>query len=124
MAVNKSPLLTTLRVQLSLLLPVFVLSLFWDKRIAISILLGAMVFVLPNLLFTLYTFRYRGAANAADIYRSFKFGELVKLVLTTIGFALVFQYAEQINILAFFAAFVAMVVLQAYIAGKRLAKTI
>ena len=106
------------------MLPVACVTYWFDVRAAKSLLLGAAVFALPNLLFTLYTFRYRGAAQAVDIYRSFKFGELVKLILATLGFALVFKYVPQLNVLAFFGGFVAMLLLQLLIAGSYLYKTL
>ena len=114
----------TLALQFALLLPVLPVAWYLDPAAARSILLGAMIFVAPNMMFTLYTFRFRGATNAVDIYRSFKFGELVKLILTTIGFALAFKYRLVANELAFFGAFIAMIVLQLFVAGKRLAKTL
>ncbi|MFT7558416.1 MAG: ATP synthase protein I [Flavobacteriales bacterium] len=120
----KSPILLTLGLQLAVLLPVVGLVYCVYQKATVSLLLGALVFVLPNLLFTRYTFRYRGANNAIEIYRSFQFGETVKLVATVLGFALVFKYVQQLNILVFFAAYVSMVTLQFYIAGKHLAKTV
>ncbi|WP_432455278.1 MULTISPECIES: ATP synthase subunit I [unclassified Agarivorans] len=63
---------------------------FFNKDIAISVLLGGIIFLLPNSLFTLMAFRFVGATKQKQVVTSFYLGEVVKLSLIAILFVLVF----------------------------------
>ena len=75
---------------------------------ALSSLLGGLCCALPNAYFVVKAFRYRGARSAKQIVSSFYRGEAGKLVLTTVGFILIFTQVETIEPLALFGAFVAV----------------
>jgi F0F1-type ATP synthase assembly protein I len=121
MAFKHSPLLVTLLVQMIVILPSALIAWSVDKAIGLGWTLGTFAFVLPNAMFTYYTFRYRGTKDPVVIHRSFASGAAVKLALTIISLALVFKHSGQaMNTLAFFAGYLAMVLVQLYIAGKRI----
>jgi ATP synthase protein I len=63
---------------------------FFDKDIALSVLIGGLIFLLPNALFTLMAFMFVGARHQKYVVLSFYLGEVVKLSLTAIMFILVF----------------------------------
>lgn len=56
-----------------------------------SFLLGAMIAIVPNAVFGFCSFRYFGAQQSRQIWRSFVRGEVLKLALTAILFGLVFH---------------------------------
>ena len=80
--------------------------------IAKSVLLGGLLYWIPNAYFTLYAFRFRGAHAARDMLRSIYRGEMGKFVLTGLGFALIFIGAQPVNAVALFSAYMAMTLLQ------------
>jgi len=86
--------------------------------IAYSIFLGAAVYIIPNLYFTYYAFRYRGSELTPWIRQSFMFGEFGKLSLTAVGFALVFVFVQPLHIGAVFTGFVTMIISQWWLAHK------
>lgn len=111
-----NPVLYTLAVQLLVVLPVCALILAFNKLVATSFMLGAIVYVVPNAYFTLYAFRYRGSESAHQIVRSFNTGEYGKLALAAMGFALVYRFVTPLHAPAMFAGFCSMIVLQWFIA--------
>jgi ATP synthase protein I len=72
---------------------------------AYSMALGGLISVVANSYFTLLAFRYRGARNADKVIRSFRQGELGKIVITLLLFALAFTLIETINEAALIAGF-------------------
>lgn len=95
------------------LLAVVVLALWWFNRtMAVSVLLGGLIHWAPNAYFTLYAFRFRGAQAAVLILRSMYRGEFGKLLLTGIGFALAFVLVKPIDPLSLFVAFIGMTIYQ------------
>lgn len=66
--------------------------LLWDKNSAISAIYGGMVGVIPNAIFALYAFRYAGASQIHLVYKSFKLGSKLKLLLTIVLFFLIFRW--------------------------------
>lgn len=75
---------------------------------ALSSLLGGLCCSLPNAYFIWKAFRYQGARSAKLIVSSFYRGEAGKLVLTTIGFILVFTLVKPLEPLALFGSFIAV----------------
>jgi len=64
------------------LLVLSTLVLWWfSPTSALSVLLGGLVYWVPNAYFTLYAFRFRGAQAAILILRSMYRGEFGKLLL-------------------------------------------
>ncbi len=114
----RSPLRYSLTVQLAAVAVLTLLTLPFGKVAALSTMLGALVYVLPNLYFTHYAFRFRGAERAMWIRQSFLWGEMGKLSLTAVGFALIFRFMEPVSLYFLFAAFVLMIVLQWWLAQR------
>lgn len=83
-----------------------------------SVLMGVLVFSVPNLYFTYYAFRFKGAAYAAWIKQSFLWGEMGKLSLTALGFALIFRFFDNLNTVFLFGSYIAMILLQIFIGRK------
>ena len=73
---------------------------------AYSALLGGLISTLPNSYFTLQAFRYRGASNADKVVKSFIKGELGKIVITLVLFALSFTLITDLNELALILGFI------------------
>lgn len=67
---------------------------FFDKEVAVSVLIGGLIFLLPNALFTLMAFMFVGARHQKYVVLSFYLGEVVKLSLTAILFILVFALLD------------------------------
>lgn len=87
---------------------VLALALFpMGATFSLSSLLGGLCCSLPNGYFVWRAFRYRGARSAKLIVSSFYRGEAGKLVLTIVGFALVFILVEPLEPLPLFGAFIA-----------------
>lgn len=72
-----------------------------------SALAGALVFLIPNLVFARNIFKYKGASSAKQIVRAFYKGESLKIVLSIGLFALVFKFFHVIP-LVFFAVYITM----------------
>jgi len=73
---------------------------------AYSVLLGGLISALPNSYFALHSFKYQGARNADKIVQGFIRGELGKIVMTVVFFALCFTLITTLNELALIFGFV------------------
>ncbi len=113
----KSPVWFNAKVQCTLLLLVSFALLAVDRVVAYSFCLGGLVYVIPNLYFVYYAFRYSGASLVPYIMQSFSKGESGKIALAAMGFALVFRFVEPLHAAALFAGFIAMIILQWFIAA-------
>ena len=74
---------------------------------AYSVLLGGLISALPNSYFALHAFKFRGARNADKVVKGFIRGELGKLVITMVLFALSFTLVTNLNELALILGFIA-----------------
>ena len=72
---------------------------------AYSIALGGLISVAANSYFTLLAFRYRGARNADKVIKSFRKGEMGKIAITLLLFALTFTLITSLNEAALIAGF-------------------
>ncbi len=79
--------------------------LFSGSIVACSVLLGGLISALPNSYFALHAFRFQGARNAEKVVKSFIRGELGKIVLTVVLFALSFTLITNLNELALLLGF-------------------
>lgn len=64
---------------------------------AYSVLLGGLISALPNSYFALHAFKFQGARNAQRVVRSFIKGELGKIIITLVLFALSFTLISNLN---------------------------
>lgn len=88
-----------------------------NEGLAMSVLLGSLLFVVPNAYFTLYAFRYRGAKWAHYIARSFYWGQAGKTALTIMAFALVFRFYPAVNSVALFCAYGLLMFIHLFVAN-------
>lgn len=97
-------LVSVVQVAICLLLAAgFLLS---DKVAAYSALAGGLICALPNMYFVRKAFQYAGARAAMQVVQSFYKGELWKMFLTAVLFALVFVKVKPLNVLVVFIAFI------------------
>ncbi len=76
-----------------------------DSAIARSVLAGGLISALSNSYFAVQAFRYQGADNAEKVVRSFLKGEIGKIVIAVLLFALSFNFLEGLNVVALFSGF-------------------
>lgn len=115
---NISPLRYSLKIQLFVCLCLTLLATTQGKVAAYSLFLGASAFILPNVYFTHYASRYSGAEAAIWIKNSFIWGEMGKLSLAAMAFALVFRFVAPINVMFMFTGFISFIFLQWWLAYK------
>lgn len=83
--------------------------LFWLAQgwvAAYSAWLGGLTAVLPNVYFTYKAFQYFGARSIAVIVQSFWAGQMGKLILTALLFAVLFLGVKPLNVLAVFVGYI------------------
>ena len=81
----------------------------WGVLAGKSALMGGVVALLPNLVFTLYAFRFAGARQVQQVYSSIKRGAGLKYLLTIVLFALVLK-SSAVMLLPFFSAYVLVMI--------------
>lgn len=84
--------------------------LFKDARASVAAFLGGMVYTIPNALFVKQVFEYRPAREINRIVWAFYRGEVLKLALTALLFAMVFKWVKPLDVGAFFAAFILVLI--------------
>lgn len=89
-----------------------------NKFVALSVLAGGVVAVIPQLYFTVCAYRYRGAKATKEIVQSFYRGESGKFVLTLIGFAGIFLYFSWLKTGAVFVGYIVMQIIQVWLSAK------
>jgi ATP synthase protein I len=94
-------------------------SLWWiNTTLAYSILVGGLIYWIPNAYFTLYAFRFKGARAASAVLHSMYRGEVGKFVLTALGFSLAFISIKPINFVGLFLAYMAMMFTHWYFVSR------
>lgn len=101
----------------ALLLPV---AIFWvyQPPSARSALWGGVVFLVPNAYFTFYAFRYSGSQSALSVALSFHRGQVGKLVLVAVGFALAFRFVQPLHVWYLFFGYLYMLIVHIVVAAK------
>ena len=84
---------------------------------AYSILVGGLISAIPNCYFTFHAFRFQGARNTGKVVQSFIKGELGKIAITILLFALSFSLITNLNELALILTFVGTQFLGVVISG-------
>lgn len=90
----------------------------WCPPLAASVLLGGLLFYIPNTYFTLYAFRYTGYPMGTWVVQSFYWGQSGKLALSAVGFAIVFRFVQPLNVGILFSAFFLMIVVHIFVATR------
>ncbi len=80
-------------------------------KAVVSTLVGALVFMIPNMLFAYGVFKHQGAMRAKLIVNSFYKAEGLKLVLTTVLFFMVFA-SMHVHVMAFFVTYIVLLATQ------------
>lgn len=60
---------------------------------SLSLGIGGFLCLIANTVFALKAFKYRGASAAEQIVKEFVSGEVYKILLSGVGFALTFKYS-------------------------------
>lgn len=84
----------------------------FDVIICYSVLLGGLIFLVPNIYFAIYSFRRNDESTGSMILRNFYKGETGKFLLSLIGFAVVFALINPINGLALFTTYIGLTLFQ------------
>ena len=71
----------------------------------VSVIVGCLLAAIPTTIFVRQAFRFGGAKQAQTVLRSFYWGEALKLISCTLGFALVFKFATEIDLVALWVGF-------------------
>ena len=101
------PVYKVIIAQLAVTVFIAVISLLVSGTVlAYSALLGGLISALPNSYFALHAFRYQGARNSQKVVKSFVRGELGKIVITLMLFALCFTLITRLNELALILGFI------------------
>ena len=77
-----------------MLLAVGTSFMIWGVLAAQSVLFGALVAIIPNLIFALKAFQYAGAQAAKQVFNAFTSGLKLKMMFTALLFALCFKFLE------------------------------
>ncbi len=104
-SIAKPPVHRIFLAQLLVLVPVVLLLARYNHTDALSWLLGGFVQIIPSAYFSYYAFRFRGARATQLLLKSMYRGEWGKLILTLVGFALVFGGDLNINPLMVFGSY-------------------
>ena len=80
--------------------------------ICYSVLLGGLIFLVPNIYFAICSFRRNDESTGSTILRNFYKGEAGKFLLSSIGFAVAFTLVSPINGLALFATYIGLTLFQ------------
>jgi ATP synthase protein I len=104
--------------QFVVLLLVFGITACLRLDLAVSLFLGGLIHLIPNMFFARQVFRFSGAKAAHRVTQAFYRGELGKFILTATGFALVFSLVKTVNPAALFAGFGVMLVSHAVLVAR------
>ena len=92
--------------QLAVTIFIAVISLLISGSVlAYSLLLGGLISAVPNSYFSFLSYRYQGARNAQNVVKGFIRGELGKIIMTVVLFALSFTLFTSLNELALILGF-------------------
>lgn len=106
-------LLMKIWLQQLILLLLISLVLWWFQRIAAySFSIGGLIYIIPNIYFAIYAFRYRGAQAAQLVLVGIYRGEIGKFLLSGVGFAIAFTLVNPLNVMIVFVAFIAFTIIQ------------
>jgi len=87
---------------------------------AYSVLLGSVVYILPNVYFVRCAFRKVESQTPQSMMSWFYIGEAVKILLTVALFAICFALVKPLNVALLFAAYIVMMIVN--LAGMALIK--
>lgn len=118
----KSPLLYFFIGQVGISTLIGMLLILISVLHAYSFILGVLAFVIPNMYFVYYAFRFQGAERAYLIERSFKKGQTGKFSISALIFALIFKTVSPLHAEMVFAGFTCMICLHWFLSYMMLKK--
>lgn len=77
-----------------------------------SVLVGGAIYLIPNIYFALYAFRFRGAHAARQVLLSFYRGEMGKFLLSGVGFAIAFTLVKPLDVLMLLSTYLTLTFFQ------------
>ena len=80
------------------------------QNAALSSLFGALVFIVPQQYFAFKAFRDMGATRVTKTVQNFYSAESSKQLLVAAGFALVFSFYREADVLALMTSFIILVI--------------
>ncbi len=87
-----------------------IIGLLCERMLAVSILLGGIIALIPHIYFTYQAFRFTGAKAAQQVSQAFYRGQAGKFILNLLLFALVFMLIQRVDVLALFAGYILMLI--------------
>jgi ATP synthase protein I len=115
---QRPPLGRVLAADAFLLLLMVAVAWCFDAAMARSVLLGGLIFLLPQAWFTWRAFRVRGAAAAQAVVQGFYRAEAGKFLMVTAGFALAFNLAGPLQAQWLFGSYVLMFLLNSVLLAR------
>ncbi len=100
--------------QLGILFAIAVPLLVIGQTPVLSFVTGALIQIGPAWWFTRQAFRYTGASQTLKIVRSMYLGEIGKIIMTAILFALVFVLLKPLDISTLFSGYIMMLLIHVY----------
>ncbi|TXS93744.1 hypothetical protein FV139_08870 [Parahaliea maris] len=110
--IAKPPVYRISQTQLTVLALLCLALLPVDRVWAVSALCGGLVAVVPQAWFAAKAFAHRGARSAREVANAGYSGEVVKFLLSAVGFAALFILLRPVSPLAVFGAYIAMLAIQ------------
>lgn len=122
-AFNRSDLAKALLLKLAAVgLFVIIASFLCLPTYAVFLAYGVCLFLLANLFFAVYAFRYTASKSAGLMLGSFNSGMLIKMLIVAVGLAAVFKFDARTQditqVAALFLAFVFMQLSQAFLVTR------
>ena len=82
------------------------------SKVDYSVLVGGMIYLLPNIYLALYAFRLKGTQAAEHLLMSFYRGEMGKFLLSGVGFAVAFTLIKPLDVFLLFSTYIALIIIQ------------
>ena len=107
-------LLLLLLIHLFVIFSVATVTYGFDSVTGYSVVLGGLIFLIPNAYFAVCVFRYNSQLADRAVLHNFYKGETGKFLLSYVGFAAVFVLVKSINVVALFAAYIGLTLIQLF----------
>jgi ATP synthase protein I len=117
-SIPRPPIVRIPLIQGALLLPITIAAWFYDATASYSFFLGGCLQILPNVVFAVKIFRFRGALSSTHIFVSLFRGGAWKFVLSAIAFAVIFAYVKPLNMVFLFSAYIFMFAVATVVTAK------
>ncbi len=96
----------------------------WDRALALAIIYGSAIFIIPNAYFAWQSFRYMGAAQSKLVIQSFYKGQTAKFILTVVMFAALFAIVKPALVAIVFISYMLNVLFHAVVTAFVLNKSL